>query len=142
MAVQSTIDKKEMQKLIKKLNEFPEVIQKRITDGSLRAAAKVVKNAAVTYAPLDTGRLRDSIKVKKKTKREMRKDGDDPETETAFYVGIDTDICWYANIVEFGSIKMSADPFMVPAFENSGMEALDAMKKYFKQRVEKEAEKM
>ena len=137
----STIDKKELEKLLKNLESLPEVIQQRVANGAVRAGAKEVQQAAIDYAPLETGTLRDSIIVRKSTKKQQRKEGDDPKEVTSYLVGINTSLCSYANVVEFGSIKMPPDPFMTPAFENVGNSAINAMKNYLKKRIEKEIAK-
>lgn len=67
-----------------------------------RAAGEAVADEARTLCPVDTGNLRDSIAVS----------ADSGGAE----VSADAD---YAAYVEFGTWKMAAQPFLVPALINS-----------------------
>lgn len=138
----STVNKKELDKLIKNLEKLPINIQDRVMTSAVRAGAKAIQKAAIDYAPIDTGALRKSIKIKKVPKREMLFEGDNPEYIASYRVGIDTEIAWYANIVEFGSVKMAADPFMTPAYELNYKDALTAMKSYLIKRIQREINKL
>lgn len=71
--------------------------------GNQRAAlqAQAIRTAAVLAAPVDTGRLRQSIGVQKIGQGHYR-------------VGTNVQ---YAFLVEFGTRKMAAKPFLRPAFE-------------------------
>ena len=130
----SIISQKEMNKLLKNLEKLPEKLTKSILNLSVKAGAKNIQEAAIEYAPMDSGTLRESIKVVKKKAKDKKKDGDSKES-TVYTVGVTQD-AWYGSIVEFGSIKMSADPYMVPAFELNGNNALGAMKAYIKRRFD------
>lgn len=66
------------------------------------AAGEAVANEARAMCPVDTGRLKDSITVS------AGADG--------AQISADTD---YAAYVEFGTYKMAAQPFLVPALLNS-----------------------
>lgn len=69
-------------------------------DEALDAGAELIAISARSRAPVDTGTLRDSIRV-----REID-DGRAIEA-TAFY----------ANMVEHGTVNAGPRPFLVPAFE-------------------------
>jgi len=49
---------------------------------------------------------------------------------------------WYWRFVEFGTVKMSAKPFLRPAFEGKKMEAVDAIKQRLAERVERAAQEL
>lgn len=86
-----------------KFNRFPELAAKvpGLVSEIVRKAALDVEGQAKTFVPIDTGALHDSIDV--------QMEGDltaviAPHTE-------------YAAFVEFGTFKMSAQPYMTPAAE-------------------------
>ena len=66
------------------------------------AAGEAVADEARAMCPVDTGRLRDSIAVS--------------AGEDGAQISANTD---YAAYVEFGTYKMAAQPFLVPALLNS-----------------------
>lgn len=72
------------------------------SENALVATGYAVQNAARALCPVDTGRLRSSIT--------MRKGRD----STGFYVEIGTNVS-YAAFVEFGTFKSRAQPFLLPA---------------------------
>lgn len=130
------INKAELDKLLKNLGKVEVKLQKRILTGAIKAGAKTVQDEAKAYVPYDSGDLKDSIKVKKMTNKEKRLQGID-KTDTAYMVGIDYKVAYYANIVEFGSKNMSADPFMTPAYELTGRQVIEDAKQYIKKRLNK-----
>ena len=69
----------------------------------LTGAAMVVQGSAVLLSPVDTGNLRSSINFKVESEDEAR-------------VGTNVD---YAPHVEFGTKKMSAQPYLRPALDNN-----------------------
>ena len=86
-----------------KFNHFPQLAEKAHAAVSeiVRKAAFDVEGQAKTFVPIDTGALHNSIDV--------QMEGDltaiiAPHTE-------------YAAFVEFGTSKMSAQPYMTPAAE-------------------------
>lgn len=52
-----------MDLLLKKLNALPRLVKAELMDNALMAAANVIKDAAQSKVPVDTGRLRASIDV-------------------------------------------------------------------------------
>ena len=92
-----------MRNVTVRFNHLPKI--KAALPGSLAATVKEAALKCETYAkdvvPVDTGALKASIKAEK-------------ETETAWTVAPTTE---YAIYVEFGTRKMSAQPYMRPAAE-------------------------
>jgi HK97 gp10 family phage protein len=84
----------------------------RAQASALRAGAAVVELRAKDYAPVDTGALMNSIAV------------DDPVTPTAAFIGPSVE---YAVHVEFGTVKMAAQPFLRPALDQHEGEITDAV---------------
>jgi HK97 gp10 family phage protein len=86
-------------------------------------AAMYVERDAIINAPVDTARLRNSI-----ASRIAQNDG----TNIVAEVGTNVQ---YAQAVEFGTSRMPARPFMLPAFENNKQKILKQLAKAFKNGV-------
>lgn len=70
-------------------------------DAAVRAGVEAIANDAKTRAPVDTGRLRDSIHVERRGPSE-------------YTVLVDA---FYGQLVEFGSTSTGARPYLIPAIE-------------------------
>lgn len=84
-----------MAELAEALKEFPVKLEVQVMATALRGGAKVVQQQAVQNAPVDSGDLRDSIKIKRRTNK-----------RTGFInlnVTAGNKKAWYAHIVEFGA---------------------------------------
>ena len=123
-------------KLLDSLKQFPQNIQNNVLVGAVRAGAKPLVDAAKANVPVDTANLKKSIGInRKKTKDKSqvwftvspRKGG----KKDGFYV----------HMVEFGTSKMAAQPFMRPAFESQDKQSIEAVKEYMALRIDKEVEK-
>lgn len=94
-----------------------------IFDEALKVASIPILNGAIRNAPEgETKRLKEGLKISKVYK----KNGDK-------YVLVGTDekgknSPYYAFMVEFGTSKMSARPFLRPAFESNKRQVLDILK--------------
>lgn len=93
---------------------------KKGLDISLEQIGERVVEAARGYCPVRTGRLWRSIawRTKEHTGGGSPDHKEDlikaPEEPGRLFVGTK---CWYGHFVEFGTVKMSAIPFMRPALE-------------------------
>jgi HK97 gp10 family phage protein len=86
-------------------SRFPQIaasLQPRVT-AALREAADEVADEARGRVVVASGDLRDSIHVDQ--------DGDD------VYVVVGNDDVYYGHLVEFGTAKVPARPFLVPSLE-------------------------
>jgi len=140
-----------MEELLKKLNALPDKVQNSILTGAIRAGAKLVADEARSLAPSDSGILKKSIGVKKKRSK--------MKTILWFVVAPISTRIWtlqdrhgkkhynYGRIVEqgktdwqieHGTASYEATPYMRPAFERKGEEAIDATRKYMAKRFDKE----
>ena len=141
------INDRELQKLIKNIRKLPEKLNKSIVSLGTKAAAKTVQKAAQSnvvgdigghsdYYSHDMGDLEDAIVVKKTSKRSTKRN-------TVMYkIAIKLDgSADFANYVEFGSKMHSPQPFMTPAYENNGNQAIEAMKAYMKRRFDQAVKK-
>lgn len=81
--------------LIAALREFPVKLEVQVMASALRGGAKVVQARAVDNVPVDSGDLRDSIRIRRRTNK---KSG---------YINLNVVAgnkkAWYAHIVEFGA---------------------------------------
>jgi len=94
---------------------------------ALRAAARVVADAAEVRAPKDTGRLGRAIAI-----QVDRNPGNVTERivvrPRAGKSRTDPKGAWYWHFLEFGTVKQPAQPFIRPAFDAVKNEALSAFK--------------
>ncbi|MCM3761037.1 HK97 gp10 family phage protein [Alkalihalobacillus oceani] len=95
----------------------------RIENKALREAGDVIKSAIESEAPIRSGTLKKSITVSR-----VKTTGDQKRVE----IGPDKD-GWYGKFVEFGTVKMKANPFMARGYETSKSQAMAEIKKQLKQ---------
>lgn len=124
------------QELLKTLAQFPKNIQNNVMTGAIRAGANVIRDEARLRAPKKTKELAKSI-VSIKRRAEVR-------NQVKFSVTPSrgkNKAGWRAHFIEFGTSKMSAKPFLRPAFEASENKSLDAAKDYIAKRIPQEVAK-
>lgn len=102
----------------RKLKGIPDKLAKKALRQSMRPAMKEVLKEAQQNAPVDSGDLKKSIKLKAgpRSKKAITLD---VAVGEGFFKG-DT---FYAGFVEFGTSKMPAKPFMRPAYDSKGQDA-------------------
>lgn len=126
------------------LRELPERLARNGLRAAVNAGSSVVKNAAIAKAPVDTGALKANFYQKQIREQSgpMRQ---------IFYVGVRKGVAKYANnkankrsgkagtaykndgttfywkYLEFGTSKMTARPFLRPAFEQEKEAAVTAI---------------
>ena len=134
----NTMDKSFLE-MKKKLQQMPEKLQQRTITKATRQAAKVVEKEAKRLVPKDTGALELAIKTIKVPKRKtpmghiqylimpvtvlkrttrVKVNGEAAKMKTNIYT-------YYGHMVEYGTVKMAAQPFMRPAAENTLQESFD-----------------
>ncbi len=125
----------------------------RVARNTLRravsAGAARVRDTAKVYAPVDTGEMRRDIMIKRErdTKGEM-------SAKYSVFVrsgkksrlsgkgrNVDKD-SWYWRLVEFGTSKMAAQPFMRPAFESEKEDAVKDIGKALDEGIQKAAKEL
>lgn len=89
-------------RILARLRDIIDAMKSGSANGS-RDAAEFIKDRAQELVPVDTGRLRDSIRVTEVGPR-------------TFTVGPGDEV-EYAEYVEFGTSRMAAQPYMRPAAE-------------------------
>jgi HK97 gp10 family phage protein len=122
-----------IKKTIKKL---PIKAKEKLLTGATRAAANVIRDEAKQNVPIDTGLLKRSIKT---VKGRPKYNG---LYEIKYFVVVKPKIKWvedktnqkgsafYANMIEYGTIHMAAQPFMRPAFDNADDRSIRAAHAY------------
>jgi HK97 gp10 family phage protein len=93
--------------LIAKLGDLPRALTPRELRAALMSGAFIIANAAKQIVPVLTHTLQRSIHV-------------EIEEDVAF-IGTDVE---YAAHVEYGTVKQSPQPYMRPAVDNHGQEAV------------------
>jgi HK97 gp10 family phage protein len=94
-----------MEQLLRQLEQVGSEAE-RVKKDALLAGAEVVQQAASERAPRDTGKLAENIVIS-----DIKEDG-------TVDIGPDRDR-FYGLFVELGTTKMSAKPFLGPAFEEN-----------------------
>ena len=95
----------------------------RMENKALREAGDVVKEAIQKETPIRSGKLKESITVS----RVKNKDG-----AKRVEVGPNKDV-FYSRFVEFGTVKMKANPFMARGYETSKENAMETIEKKLKE---------
>jgi HK97 gp10 family phage protein len=148
-----------LRELQEALKELPKRVGTNVLRGSVAAGAAVIRNEAKQRAPVSTGpvsaghpppgTLKRSI-VQKQI-RELSNN-----LRQVFYVTVRrgkkytkqgkkgnlSQDAFYAALVEWGTTKMHAIPFMRPAFESKKEDAAAAIKDYLAKRIPEEAAKL
>jgi len=113
------------EEIVMNLEKLEKKIQRKFVRKAMREGAKVLLNEARARVPVRTGNLKKSLGINTRTKKgniEMyvspRKGGK--------YDG------YYGLFVELGTKKMSARPFLRPAFEAKGEEAVKVFRNTLK----------
>lgn len=143
------------------LRQLPLRLQDRTILAALRAAGQVIRKEAQARVPLlkqpvphrKRGVVRKAISVRRSRLDNIK------GKRSGVYIGVkplgrkeikgfkggtgrNPDDPFYWIFLEFGTSKMSAKPFLRPAFEAKQFEALRKFEEYMKARVEKEAAKL
>ena len=133
MSISANIDGKS---LLKALSAFPKNIQNNVMTGAIRAGANVIRDEARVRAPKKTKALAKSIvSIKRRTETRNQVKFSVTPSKGKNKAG------WRAHFIEFGTSKMSAKPFLRPAFEVSENKSLDAAKNYIAKRIPEEVAK-
>ena len=122
----------DMKEVLKNLEKLPEKVQKRVVKGAVRAAAKPIVKEARRLVPVRTGNLKKSIGVNARRSDKTTVRVSISPRKGGRYDG------FYGHFVEFGTKNSAPHPFMRPAFEFAGGEAIKAFRAYMKKRIDKE----
>lgn len=138
MADSVTMQISGLKELADRLREIGPDIERNALRSGVSAAAVLIRNQAKATNPDDTGRTDRALYAK------FIREQSGPNQAT-YYVGVrsgkkeqkkDRD-AWYWRLVEFGTAKMPARPFMRPAFESKKMQAVEAIKERIQKRIKR-----
>jgi len=124
-----------LDEILKKLKKLPERVQKNVVTGAIRASAKPILQEAKALVSKDSGTLKKSIAVVKRRSKDKNliHFSIAPRIKKGGYI---------AHFLEFGTVKMSAKPFMRPAVEKKSSETIQFAQDYMKKRIDKELAKL
>lgn len=133
------------------MRNLGETVTKKIARSMTAAAGQVIRKDAIARAPKRTGLLRANIYSARSrnpsvtsehfvsVRRKRRVYGDTKLNRRKNRVGKfytrDGD-AFYGRFLELGTVKMAPKPFLQPAFDNSKLRAIDAMKEVGSRRVQ------
>jgi len=143
----------------RQLAELPGRVGRNVLRGAVNAGASVIRKEAVLRAPQYTGSVQaghpPSGTLKKSIYQKQIAELSSAVQQT-FFVGwrqgrevqavkrgtkiVNLD-AYYGHMVEFGTVKMPAKPFLRPAFEAKKDAAIEAMRAYMAERIPKEVKK-
>jgi HK97 gp10 family phage protein len=130
------IEVKGLQKLEKKLSKLPEKVAKKVVSKAVRAGAKPMLAQARANAPVKTGLTKKSIKIRT-MKAKWAKPG------YGVHIGVSdkwfSGEAFYAGMVEFGTVRMAAQPFIRPAYDVTKDESVRITAKALRDGVENAA---
>lgn len=132
--------------LLKNLKTFPIKFQKSVATGAIRAGAAAINKEAKLNVSEDEGDLKKSLSVvKRKTKdKSIIYFSVVPKSKLLHKIQDTKDEKHYnyGGHIEFGNSNMPAQPYLRPAFEKKGKEAIEIAKNYMKKRIDKEMAKL
>lgn len=126
---------REVSKILKQL---PEKTAQRVVENALRAGARIIRDEAKARVPVKTGRLQESIVVRTSKGRGRSKRRD----VGVIFVGFEKPHSQRAHLTEYGTRHSRAFPFMRPALDSKGPEAVKRIGKLMGKGVEREANKL
>lgn len=103
------------------LAQLPAATGKAVMRRALTKAARLTASRARAYAPVETGNLRESITITPRLNRRQSR-GQPKAGDVAIYVGPAVGKGAkgsHGHLLEFGTYKMAARPFMRPAWEST-----------------------
>lgn len=141
---------------LRELSDRLEKLDKKVAGQVVRKAAitgaRLIRDEAKNRVPVDTGVLKQNIVIKRfrtRGKGNVRY-GIGLVSSKAVYSNTKTnrkkgrvgksyyqDKAFYGHMVEFGTRKMKARPFLRPAFESQKEKAVDVVKNTLKQEIDK-----
>ena len=105
--------------LARKLEELPKRVHRKVLSQAMRAAARVVQARAKALAPVDTGLLKRSLKI-----RAIRRNRRGNVGVTLSTRAVDFGPAFYGSFVEYGTRKLRGRRFIKRAFDESKDAAL------------------
>jgi len=131
-----------LSELQRSLDALPNKLKDKAVKNASAAGARVIQREAKRLVPVGQANsgehLRDQIVVSRSFKQKGKK----KKLKGAVVLGIKDEGRFYAHLVEYGSSRQSAQPFMRPAMENKAAEALKVMAEKLSKEIAKAAGKL
>lgn len=135
--------------LEREMTQLSKSAGRRVLRSSLQKSTPELINEMKSRAPVDSGALRDSItassKLGKAQARRHRKMFKDDRSAVEFFVGPSYNLGAggrHGHLLEFGTVKMSPQPFMRPAFDSDKMRLLGRVEDNLRQELNKSLARM
>jgi HK97 gp10 family phage protein len=152
----TTVQVKGLKELADALKELPNGIARNVLRGATGAGAAEIRKEAKLKAPVYTGPISAGHPPAGTLKRAVYQSQQrklSSLVKQVFFVGVRTGKKmknksgvstdpYYWKFVEFGTAKMSARPFLRPAFEAKKLAAIEAIRVYMAERIPKEVAKL
>jgi len=120
--------------LEKALRTLPNKIQDKVLKSALRSGAQVIRKEAKARVPVRSGVLKDSITVKTATEKQR--------DQGLVFVGFDKTASRRAHLTEYGTSHSAAHPFMRPALDARGSDAIKKIGDRLGPVIDREAKKL
>lgn len=134
-----------LDKLLRTMQELPEELREKPLQKSLRVGTNVIRDKARSNAPVATGKLARNVmsgRIPVKDLPANMEDGYKVFVRRSFKKKeSDPNNAWYWHFVEFGTVRMPAQPFLRPAFESEKNKALQTFANTFRLEVPKAVQK-
>ncbi len=105
-----------LDEIYQQLGQLQIAVQKKMMRAAVKKGAEVIRLQAAANAPVDTGDLRDHMTTKL--------DRDSGGGDVIILIGPGKDE-FYGQMQEFGTIHHTAHPFLQPALDQKGTEAIE-----------------
>ena len=115
-------------------------MERKIAKSAVRAGATVIAKEAKNNVPVESGTLRNSIRVVTRSKRVGDAVASVVTRSGKKWRSKNMD-AWYAPLIEFGTKNRPATPFLRPALDVKGPEAIKKMSEVIQKRISKLASK-
>ena len=126
MKVEIVISRQAINKVVQDFDKLAERKLRQINIQSYKSANEI-RSTAIDLVPVDTGRLKNSIRVQKETSATL------PTNKGVVYeIGTNVE---YASKVEFGTGKQRAQPYLRPAFLKEWPIYIRAIKKIWRTKL-------
>lgn len=137
MATTVRMEMKGLRELAAALKELDQDIQKKVARAATNAGAQVIKRLALQKVPVDTGNLKKHIVARRQRRPDRKLTSQHAVTVRHKGKGVVGSPYQVGIFNEFGTVKMSAKPWMRPAFEQGKHQAMEAMLKRLRDRIAK-----
>lgn len=145
-----------LKELNEALKQLPERVARNVLRGAANAGTSVIRKEVQQRAPVYTGEVSAGHPPPGTLKRSIRQAQQrqlSSLVQQTFHIGVRAATtrskagakivgAYYWRFVEFGTSKMSARPFLRPAFEAKKLAAVEAIRAYLAERIPREADKL